>query len=500
VDIPVLGIGMVHAPGLEPLLEAGSDLLDVIEIEPQLSRQPDGRYRLHEDLFSVAERFPQPKLIHGVGFPVGGTQRPAAADLAPFVAAVERTAPGWASEHLSFNQVSLGGREFFGGFLLPPVQTPEAARIAAGNIQAVKNLLPVPFAFETGVSYLEPVPGEMTDGAFFASVAEQADCGILLDLHNLWCNERNGRQHVLDVLAELPLDRVWEVHLAGGTESDGLWLDAHSGPPPDSLYELAEQVLPALPNLGAVIFEVSPEALGLGVTTTAEVLEHLHRIRHLWQQTKQHTSQAAATPPRPRITVGTIRTEPAETSDPARTPEPAGTAGNSPAAPAHWEAALAALTVNVPDLVAATRSEYGSDLVDRLAGDRCIPTLRRLVKSFRDGVVATVLPLTFRMIMFHGGEQAFHDLLSDFWRMNPPPRFLAEELDPILDHLRAHSAEIPHVDEVAAYELAARRVRESRMEERVRFTCEPIALLSDLAEYRSPRPAEPGEYELLVTP
>ena len=123
----------------------------------------------------------------------------------------------WASEHLSFNQARLAGREFFGGFLLPPVQTMASARIAARNIAAVKDLLPVPFAFETGVNYLAPQPGEMPDGAFFAAVAEQADCGILLDLHNLWCNERNGRQRVLDVVAELPLDRVWEVHLAGGS-------------------------------------------------------------------------------------------------------------------------------------------------------------------------------------------------------------------------------------------------------------------------------------------
>ena len=76
--------------------------------------------------------------------------------------------------------------------------------------------------------YLRPRPGELGDGEFFAAVAEQADCGILLDLHNLWCNERDGRQPVRDVLAELRLERVWEVHLAGGEELVGYLLDAHS--------------------------------------------------------------------------------------------------------------------------------------------------------------------------------------------------------------------------------------------------------------------------------
>ena len=494
----VLGVGMVHAPGLEPVLEAGSGLIDVIEIEPQVRRDPDGRYRLHDAFFAAAERFGQPKLIHGVGFPVGGTQRPDARDLGPFVEAIERTAPAWASEHLSFNKARLRGREFFAGFLLPPIQTAQGVRIAAENIRAIKDLLPVPFAFETGVNYLAPLPGEMPDGAFFAAVAEQADCGILLDLHNLWCNERNGRQRVLDAVAELPLDRVWEIHLAGGSEVDGLWLDAHSGSPPEHLYELTEQILPALPNLGAVVFEITPEVLDR--VTTAEIMAQIRRIRLLWNRTSAAAGAPAAE--RPRIaggtggTGGSVRAEPATV---AATPGPDRIAGLA-LHPGQWEAAFAALAANVPELIAAARAECGGHVVDMLAADRCVSTLQALVESFRDGVIATVMPLTFRMIMFHGGEQAFHDLMRDFWRENPPPRLLAEELGPILDYLRARRDEIPHLGEIAAYELAARRVSETGIGETVRFSCEPIALLTALAEYRAPRPAAIAEYEVTLSP
>ena len=62
-----------------------------------------------------------------------------------------------------------------------------------------------------------------------AAVAECADCGILLDLHNLFANGVNGRQSVEEFIAQLPLERVWEIHVAGGVELDGYWLDAHSG-------------------------------------------------------------------------------------------------------------------------------------------------------------------------------------------------------------------------------------------------------------------------------
>ena len=123
----------------------------------------------------------------------------------------------------------------------------------------------MPFAVETGVNYLRPRPDELSDGAFVRSVVTAADCGILLDLHNVWANERNGRQGVREFLAELPLERVWEVHLAGGLEVDGYWLDAHSGPIPPALLDLARDVVAKLPSLGAVVFEIGSDFLpGLG--------------------------------------------------------------------------------------------------------------------------------------------------------------------------------------------------------------------------------------------
>jgi uncharacterized protein (UPF0276 family) len=333
VDIPVLGVGTLHAPGLESVFEAGSELIDVVEIEPQLRREPDGRYRLREDVFAPAMAVDAPKLIHGVGFPVAGTLRPRAADLEPYLEAVRRSGAPWASEHLSFNEACDDGRGYFGGFLLPPVQSPESVRTAARNIRALKSLLSVPFAFETGVIYFRRLPAELTDGAFFAAVAEEADCGILLDLHNLWCNERNGLQRVLDAVAELPLDRVWEVHLAGGTEVDGLWLDSHSGPPPEPLYELAEQVLPLLPNLGAVIFEITPEIVGRGRVAAETVLDQLRRVRAIWERTAaaraERVGHRQRPQARPAITVATA-------------PDPA------LPSPERWETAVAALAASLP--------------------------------------------------------------------------------------------------------------------------------------------------------
>jgi uncharacterized protein (UPF0276 family) len=163
-----------------------------------------------------------------------------------------RLDPVWISEHLSFNRIRRNGCVTDCGFLLPPAQTREAARVAARNIQRYGAALKRPVAFETGVNYLRPVESQLDDGRFFGAVAELADCGILLDVHNLWCNERNGRQRACDAVAQMPLDRVWELHFAGGEPLDGIWLDAHSGAMSTDLIEFTAQLMPQLPGVGAL--------------------------------------------------------------------------------------------------------------------------------------------------------------------------------------------------------------------------------------------------------
>ena len=62
----------------------------------------------------------------------------------------------------------------------------------AANIDAYRKALGRPVAFETGTNYLRDRYGPLSDGDFFSQVRHTADCGILLDLHNIWCNELGG--------------------------------------------------------------------------------------------------------------------------------------------------------------------------------------------------------------------------------------------------------------------------------------------------------------------
>ncbi len=113
-----------------------------------------------------------------------------------------------------------------------------------------------------------------------AAVAEDADCGILLDLHNLLCNARNGGESVAAFCEALPLERVWEIQLAGGELERGFFTDAHSGLVEPELMEVAATLTASLPNLQAVTFEIMPERVAeVGLNAIAR---QLGAMQDLW--------------------------------------------------------------------------------------------------------------------------------------------------------------------------------------------------------------------------
>ncbi|GAA2746771.1 hypothetical protein GCM10009868_33490 [Terrabacter aerolatus] len=275
-----LGVGVIALGSLDQLWDGIEDLVDVVEVEPQTlweTRFGGGKVISPEPL-AWLRSCGRPLLAHGVGYPVGGLTAPDPEGVAASAASARDLGAVHWSEHLAFNVAG----DAHAGFLLPPVQTPEAVAAAVGHIRAHQDANDRPFLVETPTNYLQPVPGDLTDGDYVAAIAEGADCGILLDLHNIWTNERNGRQSVDEFLSRIPLERVWEVHLAGGFETDGYYLDAHVGPIDPELLALAARVVPTLPRVRAVIYEAVPASLAeQGVAGLCDVLEGMHRIVEL---------------------------------------------------------------------------------------------------------------------------------------------------------------------------------------------------------------------------
>jgi uncharacterized protein (UPF0276 family) len=157
----------------------------------------------------------------------------------------------WYGEHFAF----LGGL----GHFAPAGSDPESLALLAESSRQVQDGLPCPLILENpadvlGLAALGAEPGRAS-GAAFRRALEAADVGALLDLSNLVFSARNERYDPADYLEELPWERVVEVHLAGGFEHEGLWIDAHDRDVDREALELLSMVAKRAPNLRAVIIE-----------------------------------------------------------------------------------------------------------------------------------------------------------------------------------------------------------------------------------------------------
>ncbi|MEU0459113.1 DUF692 family multinuclear iron-containing protein, partial [Streptomyces sp. NPDC006129] len=134
------------------------------------------------------------------------------------------------------------------GHLLPVPRTRDALDVLCENVRIAQEALPVPLAVEN-IAALISWPGEeMTEGQFLYELADRTGVRLLIDVANLHTNHVNRGEDPAKALAELPLEAIAYVHVAGGFERDGVWHDSHAHPVPapvlDILTDLASRVSP----------------------------------------------------------------------------------------------------------------------------------------------------------------------------------------------------------------------------------------------------------------
>lgn len=129
---------------------------------------------------------------------------------------------------------------------LPPIATEAAVEITAENIAAFRDQLAPGqrFLLEHVPTYFRHRASTMDELVFYLAVAEAADADLLIDLHNLHCDEQNQGLDAAAFLRELPAGRVRELHLAGGYElHPGARVDGHDAALPDRVLELLDIAL-----------------------------------------------------------------------------------------------------------------------------------------------------------------------------------------------------------------------------------------------------------------
>ena len=83
----------------------------------------------------------------------------------------------------------------------------------------------------------------MPEWEFLAQIAERADCGILLDVNNIFVSAHNHGFDPLEYLSAVPPERVFQIHLAGHSQAGELLIDTHDHPVRDEVWSLYEAAL-----------------------------------------------------------------------------------------------------------------------------------------------------------------------------------------------------------------------------------------------------------------
>lgn len=240
--------------------------MDFLEIAPENWMRVGGRLgRLFRQL---TER--HPFVAHGLSLSLG-SQDPLDTDfIIELRAFIEDHGILGYSEHLSY--CSDQGHLYD---LMPIPFTEEAVKHVAHRIRSTQDLLGRRMAIEN-VSYYA-APGQSMDEAdFVCAVLEEADCGLLLDVNNVYVNSVNHRYDARDFVARMPVDRIVGLHVAGHyVESDDLLIDTHGAPMVDSVWALLEEVyakMGILPTLLERDFNIPPlDELLLEVTSIRDV-------------------------------------------------------------------------------------------------------------------------------------------------------------------------------------------------------------------------------------
>jgi uncharacterized protein len=152
---------------------------------------------------------------------------------------VRRTHTPWLSDHLCWGSVD-------GNYthdLLPMPYTFEAAAITARKIRQVQDTVEVPVVVENVSSYAEYHVSEMTEWEFLNEVVERADCGILLDVNNIYVSSKNHDFDPFTYVNSVPAERVAQIHIAGHSTFEKYILDTHDHAVIDPVWALYARAL-----------------------------------------------------------------------------------------------------------------------------------------------------------------------------------------------------------------------------------------------------------------
>jgi uncharacterized protein (UPF0276 family) len=187
--------------------------------------------------------------VHGLGLSLGTPGPIDPSRLKAFAEVAAASHAEWISEHVSFTRTD----EVDLGHLNPVQPTKAMVQVIADHAREVSDYCQRPIILENITSHLR-LAGDLSETEFLNAICDRANCGLLLDVTNLFINSRNHRFDPLAWLGELDVSRIVQLHLVGYSVENGRYLDSHAQPIQTEILDLAGEIVSQAP-VRAVILE-----------------------------------------------------------------------------------------------------------------------------------------------------------------------------------------------------------------------------------------------------
>ncbi len=230
-----LGAGIGLRRGFYETLPCTERALDWLEIIPENFLSLGGRSQRALD--ACAERWTL--LPHGVGLNIGGPDPMDEDYVTRLAALVKRVDAPFFSDHLSYSRLA----GVYLHDLLPLPFNEEVVEHVVPRVREAMARVGRPFLLENPSYYARMPGGTLAEATFLRHVAEQADCGLLLDVNNVYVNSQNHGYDPRAFVDALPLERVVQIHLAGHDRYPDVIIDTHGAAVCDDVWALYRYVL-----------------------------------------------------------------------------------------------------------------------------------------------------------------------------------------------------------------------------------------------------------------
>ena len=180
-----------------------------------------------------------PVVCHGVSMSLGSTDPLNVEYLDALRTLADRTEAAWVSDHLCWS--SLGGH--YGHDLWPMPLTEESLEHMVHRVAAVQDHLGRQILVENPSTYVAFAASCIDEGEFLAALCERADCGLLLDVNNVYVSAANHGFDANAYIDGLPPGRIGQIHLAGHQDRGSYLFDSHDAPVIDPVWALYRRVL-----------------------------------------------------------------------------------------------------------------------------------------------------------------------------------------------------------------------------------------------------------------